>query len=88
MRSERNSTHTEAATRCSLSAHGAFLALAKTHKNAAPPRPREGGTRIAVSEFQVPADFRRDFTTYATSHGLDLNELLKRAFESGTVHSP
>jgi len=32
--------------------------------------------------FQVPADFRREFKTYAASHDLKLNELLKRAFES------
>lgn len=32
--------------------------------------------------FKVSADFRREFKTFAAQHGLKLNELLRRAFES------
>jgi hypothetical protein len=54
-------------------------------KPAEPPRSpvldkRKAG--LQPLNFQVPADFRREFKTYAASHDLKLNELLKRAFES------
>jgi len=32
--------------------------------------------------FRVPADFRRDFKVYAASHGMKLNELLRRSFDA------
>ncbi|MGO9943471.1 MAG: hypothetical protein ACLPIC_11985 [Rhodoblastus sp.] len=32
--------------------------------------------------FKVPADFRREFKTYASTHDLKLNRLLELAFES------
>jgi hypothetical protein len=32
--------------------------------------------------FRVAADFRRDFKVYAASHGLKLNELLRRSFDA------
>lgn len=32
--------------------------------------------------FKIPARFRREFKTYAASHGMKLNELLQRSFEA------
>ncbi len=32
--------------------------------------------------FAVPASFRREFKTYAATHDLKLNELLRRCFEA------
>jgi hypothetical protein len=31
--------------------------------------------------FKLPASFRRDFKTYAATHDMKLNELLRRSFE-------
>jgi hypothetical protein len=58
------------------------LRLPKPTKTPRHPGLEKGEQGLQSLNFKVPADFRRDFTTYATSHGLDLNELLKRAFES------
>jgi hypothetical protein len=38
----------------------------------------EGG--LSPLNFRVPASFRREFKTYAASHDLKLNELLRRSF--------
>lgn len=32
--------------------------------------------------FKVPSDFHREFKTYAVAHGLKMNQLLFRAFET------
>jgi hypothetical protein len=47
---------------------------------AIPPRDNEAG--LTPLNFRVSADFRRVFKTYAASHDLKLNALLKLSFES------
>jgi hypothetical protein len=47
---------------------------------AIPPRDDEAG--LTPLNFRVSADFRRAFKTYAASHDLKLNALLKLSFES------
>lgn len=37
---------------------------------------------LAPLNFRVPASFRREFRTYAATHDLKLNELLRRSFEA------
>jgi hypothetical protein len=56
--------------------------LPKPAKTPRRPSLGKGEQGLQSLNFKVPTDFRRDFTTYAASRGLDLNELLKRAFES------
>ena len=42
----------------------------------------EGGGGLQPLNFRVGAEFRREFKTYAASHDLKLNELLRRSFEA------
>ena len=42
----------------------------------------ESSRALAPLNFRVAADFRTEFKTYAASHNLKLNQLLKRAFEA------
>ena len=37
---------------------------------------------LAPLNFRIPASFRREFKTYAATHDLKLNELLRRSFEA------
>lgn len=46
------------------------------------PATKEQGEPIEPLNFKVPARFRREFKTYAASHGMKLNELLQRSFEA------
>jgi hypothetical protein len=52
-------------------------AAAKTTKG-------QGGGREELTplNFRIAAPFRREFKTYAATHDLKLNELLKRSFEA------
>lgn len=43
---------------------------------------REGEGGLSPLNFRVPAGFRREFKTYAASHDMKLNELLRRSFEA------
>ena len=43
---------------------------------------RPASEPIEPLNFKVPARFRREFKTYAASHGMKLNELLQRSFEA------
>ena len=44
--------------------------------------PKEDDAGLTPLNFRVPADFRRAFKTYAASHDLKLNALLKLSFEN------
>lgn len=46
------------------------------------PATKEQAEPIEPLNFKVPARFRREFKTYAASHGMKLNELLQRSFEA------
>jgi hypothetical protein len=46
----------------------------------APERAADGG--LSPLNFRVPANFRREFKTFAARHDLKLNELLRRSFEA------
>jgi hypothetical protein len=57
---------------------------AKPATKAASPRKAAKPDKVAKKplNFKVPADFRREFKTYASTHDLKLNRLLELAFES------
>lgn len=57
---------------------------AKPAKRAASPAKAAKPAKVAKKplNFKVPADFRREFKTYASTHDLKLNQLLEAAFES------
>lgn len=40
------------------------------------------GEIIEPLNFKIPANFRREFKTYAAAHGMKLNELLQRSFKA------
>jgi len=46
-----------------------------------PAAKREEEGALSPLNFRVPADFRREFKTYAAQHDLKLNELLRRSFQ-------
>jgi hypothetical protein len=51
----------------------------------APPQPKragEGREELVPLNFRLPASFRREFKTYAASHDMKLNELLRECFEA------
>jgi hypothetical protein len=47
---------------------------------AAPAEEKEAN--LAPLNFRIPASFRREFRTYAATHDLKLNELLRLSFEA------
>ncbi|MGA8758613.1 MAG: hypothetical protein WB611_20280 [Stellaceae bacterium] len=50
---------------------------------AAPPEPTEAKeANLAPLNFRISASFRREFKTYAATHDLKLNELLRLSFEA------
>jgi hypothetical protein len=49
-------------------------------KAAAEPEPKEDN--FSPLNFRIPASFRREFRTYAATHDLKLNELLRLCFEA------
>ena len=49
-------------------------------KAAAPPETKEAN--LTPLNFRIPASFRREFRTYAATHDLKLNELLRLCFEA------
>ena len=53
-----------------------------TPAKAAPVSKAEKGGSLAPLNFRVSAAFRRDFKTYAATHDLKLNELLRLSFEA------
>jgi hypothetical protein len=42
----------------------------------------EKEANLAPLNFRIPASFRREFRTYAATHDLKLNELLRLSFEA------
>jgi hypothetical protein len=52
--------------------------IAPTSASKAVPEVREELTPL---NFRIPASFRREFKTYAATHDLKLNELLRRCFD-------
>jgi hypothetical protein len=42
----------------------------------------EKEANLAPLNFRIPASFRREFKTYAATHDLKLNELLRRCFQA------
>jgi hypothetical protein len=51
-------------------------------KTAKPARDKPAKVAKKPLNFKVPADFRREFKTFASKHDLKLNRLLELAFES------
>jgi hypothetical protein len=49
-------------------------------RKAADPEPKEAN--LTPLNFRIPASFRREFRTYAATHDLKLNELLRLCFEA------
>lgn len=48
-----------------------------------PPKTARGkGEALTPLNFRISASFRREFKTYAATHDLKLNELLRRCFEA------
>jgi hypothetical protein len=48
----------------------------------AAPAPAKPEANLAPLNFRVAASFRREFKTYAATHDLKLNELLRLSFEA------
>jgi hypothetical protein len=48
----------------------------------APKRAGEVREELVPLNFRLPASFRREFKTYAASHDMKLNELLRECFEA------
>jgi hypothetical protein len=66
-------------TDVSASSKAAIKPLARKAK----PEPvEEKEANLAPLNFRIPASFRREFKTYAATHDLKLNELLRRSFEA------
>jgi hypothetical protein len=57
------------------------VARAPARKAKAEPA-EEKEANLAPLNFRIPASFRREFKTYAATHDLKLNELLRRSFEA------
>ena len=53
---------------------------APARKAAPEPAPKEAN--LTPLNFRIPASFRREFRTYAATHDLKLNELLRLCFEA------
>lgn len=53
---------------------------ARTRK--APPEPVAKEANLTPLNFRISASFRREFRTYAATHDLKLNELLRLCFEA------
>jgi hypothetical protein len=56
------------------------VAAAKSPVREAAPEP-EKEPNLTPLNFRIPASFRREFRTYAATHDLKLNELLRLCFE-------
>jgi hypothetical protein len=69
----------EAAAPAAEPPKAAVRALARKAK-AEPAEEKEAN--LAPLNFRIPASFRREFKTYAATHDLKLNELLRRSFEA------
>jgi hypothetical protein len=61
---------------------GSAVPVADMPTRGATASPKEDDPGLTPLNFRVPADFRRTFKTYAASHDLKLNALLKLSFES------
>lgn len=55
---------------------------AEPHVVVSPAAKKEEDGALSPLNFRVPADFRREFKTYAAQHDLKLNELLRRSFQA------
>jgi hypothetical protein len=51
-------------------------------RKAAAPQPEVKEANLTPLNFRIPASFRREFRTYAATHDLKLNELLRLCFEA------
>ena len=51
----------------------------KPHKSVA--KPKGDSEPMKPLNFRVPADFHREFKTYAASHGMSMLDLLRNSFE-------
>jgi len=68
-----------------MPSRGVSVAQVPAERPEAPERPaleRAGDGGLSPLNFRVPANFRREFKTYAARHDLKLNELLRRSFEA------
>ena len=61
---------------------GSAIPVADMPTRGATASPKEDDPGLTPLNFRVPADFRRTFKTYAASHDLKLNALLRLSFES------
>jgi hypothetical protein len=61
---------------------GAEAAPPRTPAIAEPKAPKTKSEALLPLNFRIGASFRREFKTYAATHDLKLNELLKLSFEA------
>jgi hypothetical protein len=57
----------------------------KPTRRARPPLPvkmKDAESAPGFLNFRVPAEFKREFKTYAASHDMKMNELLSRSFQA------
>jgi len=51
-------------------------------KGAVPVETKDVESARGFLNFRVPAEFKREFKTYAASHDMKMNELLRRSFRA------
>jgi hypothetical protein len=51
-------------------------------KKAVPVKTKDVESAPGFLNFRVPAEFKREFKTYAASHDMKMNELLRRSFRA------
>lgn len=56
--------------------------VARAGARRAAPEPAVREANLTPLNFRIPASFRREFRTYAATHDLKLNELLRLCFEA------
>lgn len=61
---------------------GAPKAIVRSPRSRAAPEPPAREPNLAPLNFRIAPSFRREFRTYAATHDLKLNELLRLSFEA------
>jgi hypothetical protein len=61
---------------------GVPKAVARSTRSRAAPEPPAREPNLAPLNFRIAPSFRREFRTYAATHDLKLNELLRLSFEA------
>jgi hypothetical protein len=63
-------------------ASGPAKSATRASARRAAPEPPAKEANLTPLNFRIPASFRREFRTYAATHDLKLNELLRLCFEA------